>query len=93
MAGKFVLGVFEMTNPFDDEDHEFLVLVNQELQYSLWPVFREPPSGWRPIGPRGKRQVCLDWIEATWKDMRPKRLADAMDGYQRKSVLSSRDPD
>lgn len=68
-----------MTNPFEDENGEYLVLVNHELQYSLWPAFHEVPPGWNPVGPRGKRKECLDWIEATWTDMRPKSLVDAME--------------
>lgn len=67
-----------MTNPFDDEAGEFLVLVNDEQQYSLWPTFRPIPRGWKPVGPKGKKGECLDWIEATWTDMRPKSLIDAM---------------
>ena len=71
-----------MTNPFEDETVEYLVLVNHEGQYSLWPAFREVPRGWTPVGPRGKRKECLDWIEATWTDMRPKSLVDAMEKAQ-----------
>lgn len=67
-----------MTNPFEDEDGDFLVLVNHEDQYSLWPSFRDVPAGWKAVGPRGKRQVCLDWIETTWTDMRPRSLIEAM---------------
>jgi uncharacterized protein YbdZ (MbtH family) len=68
-----------MTNPFENEDGEYIVLVNHEEQYSLWPSFREIPAGWTAVGPRGKRKECLDWIEETWKDMRPKSLRDAME--------------
>lgn len=67
-----------MTNPFEDDDAEYLVVVNHEEQYSLWPAFKEIPAGWTPTGPRGKRQVCLDWIEEVWTDMRPKSLREAM---------------
>lgn len=67
-----------MTNPFDDENGEFLVLVNEELQYSLWPTFREIPAGWTAVGPRGNRKECLDYIEEYWTDMRPKSLAAQM---------------
>jgi MbtH protein len=67
-----------MTNPFDDEDGDFLVLVNDELQYSLWPSFREVPAGWTAVGPRGKRAECLSYIEENWTDMRPKSLVDQM---------------
>ncbi|PYP93112.1 MAG: MbtH family protein [Candidatus Angelobacter sp. Gp1-AA117] len=68
-----------MTNPFEDENAEYLVLVNDEEQYSLWPAFRDIPAGWRATGPRGKHRECLDWIERNWTDMRPKSLKDAME--------------
>ena len=68
-----------MVNPFDDENGKFLVLVNDELQYSLWPAFREIPSGWRAVGPQGGRKECLDYIEEHWTDMRPKSLIEQMD--------------
>lgn len=67
-----------MTNPFDNEKGEFLVLVNHEGQYSLWPTFRQIPEGWTAVGPRGNKKDCLDWVEANWTDMRPKSLIEAM---------------
>jgi MbtH protein len=68
-----------MTNPFENETGEYLVLLNHEGQHSLWPAFREVPAGWTAVGPHGKRQDCLHWIEASWTNMRPKSLANAMD--------------
>ncbi|MFP8961541.1 MbtH family protein [Streptomyces nanhaiensis] len=69
-----------MTNPFDDQDALFLVLVNDEGQHSLWPEFADVPAGWtRTFGPDG-RDACLTHIEATWTDMRPKSLIRAMGG-------------
>jgi len=65
-----------MTNPFEGPGEDYLVLVNVEGQYSLWPAFREPPSGWVAAGPAGARQQCLDWIERHWTDMRPQSLAE-----------------
>jgi uncharacterized protein YbdZ (MbtH family) len=67
-----------MANPFEDDEAEYLVLVNDERQYSLWPSFREIPAGWTAVGPRARRIECLDWINENWKDMRPKSLADQM---------------
>ncbi|AGZ43001.1 MbtH family protein [Actinoplanes friuliensis] len=65
------------TNPFDNAEGMFLVLVNDENQHSLWPVFAEVPAGWRTThGPAG-RQDCLDHINTTWTDMRPQSLIDA----------------
>ncbi|MFI9724040.1 MbtH family protein [Streptomyces sp. NPDC052396] len=67
-----------MSNPFEDENGIFLVLVNQEEQHSLWPDFAEIPAGWRTVhGPAG-RQECLDYVNEHWTDMRPKSLVDAM---------------
>jgi MbtH protein len=68
-----------VTNPFEDDDAEYLVLVNHEGQYSLWPALVDIPAGWTATGPRGQRRVCLDWIDANWTDMRPKSLIEAMD--------------
>ncbi len=69
-----------MVNPFDDEKGEFVVLINDEGQYSLWPTFKDVPAGWTTVGPRGARQSCLDYIEEHWTDMRPRSLAEQMTG-------------
>jgi uncharacterized protein YbdZ (MbtH family) len=69
-----------VSNPFESDEADYLVLVNGEGQYSLWPASIEIPAGWIATGPKGKRQVCLDWIETTWTDMRPKSLIAAMEG-------------
>jgi MbtH protein len=70
-----------MTNPFDDEDGEYLVLINNEGQYSLWPTFRAVPAGWTAVGPRGARKTCLDFIDENWTDMRPKSLIEHMERH------------
>jgi MbtH protein len=67
-----------MVNPFDDENAEFVVVVNDERQYSIWPAFREVPAGWTVTGPRGARRECLEWIDRNWTDMRPKTLVDSI---------------
>lgn len=38
-----------MTNPFEDPDSEYFVLINAEGQHSLWPVFAEVPAGWEAV--------------------------------------------
>nr|WP_202532831.1 MbtH family protein [Streptomyces sp. SID3212] len=68
-----------VTNPFDDESERFLVLMNSEGQYSLWPARLDIPGGWRAEGPESSRQECLDAIEAAWSDMRPVSLVRAME--------------
>ncbi|MGP3953261.1 MbtH family protein [Streptomyces sp. 7N604] len=67
-----------MTNPFDDENGSFLVLLNEEGQYSLWPAFAEVPAGWRVVFGEDARKSCLDYIEENWQDMRPKSLIDQL---------------
>lgn len=69
-----------MRNPFDDEDGTFFVVVNEENHHSLWPTFLEVPSGWQVVYGAAARQQCLDHVERNWTDMRPRSLAEAMDG-------------
>ncbi|WP_069173945.1 MbtH family protein [Streptomyces griseus] len=67
------------TNPFDDPDGRFLVLVNDEGQHSLWPSFAEVPGGWTTVLEETTRQACLDFVEAHWTDLRPRSLAESVD--------------
>ncbi|MFC4051752.1 MULTISPECIES: MbtH family protein [Actinomadura] len=69
-----------MTNPFEDPDGTYLVLVNAEGQYSLWPSFADVPAGWTVAKDAAPRQDCLDHIEENWTDMRPNSLIEAMGG-------------
>ncbi|MBS2965019.1 MbtH family protein [Actinocrinis puniceicyclus] len=67
-----------MTNPFENPEGSYLVLVNDEGQYSLWPLFAEVPGGWSAAyGPDG-RDACLAYVERTWTDLRPKSLAERL---------------
>lgn len=62
-------------NPFDDEQHEFLVLANTQAQYSLWPDFAVQPAGWDiHFGP-APRTECLDYIEQHWHSINPFQAA------------------
>ncbi|MFH8383424.1 MbtH family protein [Kitasatospora sp. NPDC018058] len=69
-----------MTNPFDNEDGSFFVLVNDEGQHSLWPAFAEVPDGWAPVHGEAARQDCLAYVEENWTDLRPKSLVAEIDG-------------
>lgn len=62
-----------------DSDKDWLVVMNHEEQYSIWPADREMPLGWRAEGKRGTREACLDHIEKVWTDMRPKSVREAME--------------
>jgi MbtH protein len=62
----------------DNPDVQFNVVVNDEEQYSIWPVDRQLPTGWRAEGKQGSKQDCLEHIDTVWVDMRPKTLREAM---------------
>ncbi|MGU3499369.1 MbtH family protein [Mycobacterium sp. C31M] len=66
------------TNPFDDDKGRFVVLVNDEEQHSLWPTFADVPDGWRVVFGEADRASCLDYIEQSWTDIRPKSLRDRL---------------
>jgi MbtH protein len=68
------------TNPFDDDSGAFYVLINDEEQHSLWPAFAEIPAGWRVVHGEASRPACLDYVEQSWADMRPRSLREAMAG-------------
>lgn len=68
-----------MSNPFEDENGTYTVLVNEEGQHSLWPAFADVPAGWRVVHAEDSRQACLEYVETHWTDMRPVSLVQAMD--------------
>ncbi|MFF0087436.1 MbtH family protein [Streptomyces canus] len=57
-----------------DQEPAYSVVVNDEEQYSYWPVSREVPPGWRRLGPPGNKDDVLRRIESLWTDMRPLSL-------------------
>ncbi|HEY5834901.1 MbtH family protein [Streptomyces sp.] len=66
-----------MVNPFDDPQAGFSVLVNAEGQHSLWPDFVPVPAGWEVIHGPAARQECVEFVERSWTDMRPRTLTEA----------------
>jgi MbtH protein len=68
-----------VTNPFEDENGTYHVLINDEGQHSLWPSFIEVPKGWTIIHESDSRAACLDFINRNWTDMRPNSLIAKME--------------
>jgi MbtH protein len=66
----------------EEDTREYQVLVNTEEQYSLWLAGQAIPNGWRQVGPKGQKQVCLDYVKEVWTDMRPLSVRKAMEKYQ-----------
>jgi MbtH protein len=49
------------------EDTTIYMAIETDMeQYSIWPVGRALPLGWREAGKRGPRAEVLAWIEAVW---------------------------
>jgi MbtH protein len=64
-----------------EDTQPYLVVLNDEEQYSIWAADRDIPAGWRAEGTEGTRAECLAHIGEVWTDMRPlslrKRIAEA----------------
>ena len=63
----------------------YKVVVNQEEQYSIWPVHRQNPLGWNDAGRSGTKAECLDYIKEVWTDMRPLSLRKRMEQIAQQS--------
>jgi len=65
-----------------EERTTYLVVVNHEEQYSIWPDYKEVPKGWRAVGTQGPKKECLEYIGRVWTDMRPLSLRKHMEAVQ-----------
>jgi uncharacterized protein YbdZ (MbtH family) len=79
-----------------DPDHEddrttYLVVVNHEGQYSLWPSHRGLPPGWESTSRSGSLGDCLGSIESVWTDMRPLSLRRPVEGGGRTAAAGRPD--
>jgi MbtH protein len=51
------------TRPAMSETSEeiYVVVVNHEEQYSIWPEYKAIPAGWKAVDIIGSKQICLDY--------------------------------
>lgn len=61
------------------ESDRYVVVLNDEEQYSIWPADKPVPGGWRTDGFSGSKEECLAHIQEVWTDMRPLSLRSAAD--------------
>ncbi|WP_299538457.1 MbtH family NRPS accessory protein [uncultured Streptomyces sp.] len=67
-------------------EETYSVVVNDEEQYSIWPVPRPIPAGWKAVPldgtgtGTGTKEKCLEHIERVWQDMRPRGLRESAEG-------------
>lgn len=59
-------------------ESRYVVVINHEDQYSIWPEGREMPLGWHATGMAGTKPECLAHIDEVWTDMRPRSLREQM---------------
>lgn len=59
-------------------DSRYVVVINHEEQYSIWPETRDMPPGWNATGVAGTKAECLAHIDEVWTDMRPRSLREQM---------------
>ncbi|MGI5230219.1 MbtH family protein [Actinoallomurus sp. CA-142502] len=52
----------------------YVVVVNDEEQYSIWAEHAPLPAGWHAAGFGGTKAECLAHIEEVWTDMRPRSV-------------------
>jgi MbtH protein len=62
----------------NDGNRIYVVLQNDEGQYSLWPKGKSEPPGWQMVGMEGSKVECSKYVDSKWVDMRPVSLRKAM---------------
>ena len=68
-----------MINSDEEDNTIYLVVMNHEEQYSIWPDYKAIPNGWKAVGKSGNKQECLNYIKDVWTDMRPLSLRKQME--------------
>lgn len=68
-----------LTNGEDEDTRTYIVLINHEEQYSLWPHGKAVPDGWQAVGKEGSKADCMKYVDEVWTDMRPLSLRKKME--------------
>jgi MbtH protein len=70
----FFLRERSMSTGSSEQETDYDVVVNQEGQYSIWPINKIVPNGWLKAGRQGSKACCLAFVDEAWIDMRPRSL-------------------
>ena len=62
-----------------ENDMQYYVVKNDEEQYSIWPIYKQIPEGWRMTGEAQDKESCLSYISEVWTDIRPLSLRIKME--------------
>lgn len=68
------LHYIHMSSESENDATIYLVVLNAEEQYSIWPADLAVPAGWRADGTKGDKATCLAHIKTVWTDMTPASL-------------------
>jgi MbtH protein len=60
-----------------EDTTRYVVVINHEEQYSIWPEGKQIPRGWQAAGRSGSNVECLAWVKEVWTDMTPLSLRGA----------------
>lgn len=66
-----------MSSEPDSDPTPYQVVLNDEEQYSIWPLDLPVPAGWRKEGKTGTKAECLAHVKLVWTDMTPASLRRA----------------
>jgi MbtH protein len=58
----------------EPDDQRYIVVMNHEEQYSIWPSGKAIPLGWTSIKFEGAKEDCLQHIEQVWTNMLPRSV-------------------
>jgi MbtH protein len=77
----------------DDKDDStiYLVLVNEEEQYSFWPKGNPIPNGWKQVK-EGTKAECGAYVNEVWTDMRPLSLRKHMEEFAKRQQQGEQSP-
>ncbi len=65
-----------MTDEEGTVERQYTACVNEDYQYSIWPVDRDMAIGWTAIGDPGTEEECRQYLKETVTDMRPHQFGD-----------------
>lgn len=75
-----------MANENEEIKATHIVLINEEEQYSLWPIYKKIPTGWRAVGRQGSEEECMKYVDEVWTDMRPRSLRERMEAARQSAA-------
>ncbi|AFJ46485.1 MbtH family protein [Shimwellia blattae] len=70
----------EYSNPFDDPNGQFYILMNTSGEYSLWPDYCPLPAGWNKVCEPQPQALCVSWLAGHWQALTPQTWSATGEG-------------